>query len=174
MGWLDTVEGELMPMARALGLGVTPWGPLRGGVLSGKFDRTHRPKDDGSTRVRSDSTYLNETTFAIVDALREIGAGHGATPAQIALRWVMDRAGVTSTILGARTMAQLEDNLGACTLRLTAEETARLDALSKPALPFPCDFLHMVRTTTIPGNTRINGTEPSAWHLAPKDASERW
>jgi hypothetical protein len=86
----------------------------------------------------------------------------------------MDRAGVTSTILGARTMAQLEDNLGACTLRLTAEETARLDALSKPALPFPCDFLHMVRTTTIPGNTRINGTEPSAWHLAPKDASERW
>ncbi|MEY4182045.1 MAG: hypothetical protein RLZZ217_671 [Planctomycetota bacterium] len=103
-----TVEGELMPMARALGL---------------------------STRVRSDSTYLNETTFAIVDALREIGSGHGATPAQVALRWVMDRAGVTSTILGARTMAQLEDNLGACTLRLSAEETARCARRPSRATP---------------------------------------
>jgi len=169
-----TVEGELMPMARALGLGVTPWSPLRGGVLSGKFDRTHRPKGDGSTRVRSDSTYLNETTFAIVDALRDIAAVHAATPAQVALRWVMDRSGVTSTILGARTMAQLDDNLGACDLTLAPSETARLDALSKPSLPFPCDFLHMVRTTTIPGNTRINGIEASPWHLAPKDATERW
>ena len=86
----------------------------------------------------------------------------------------MDRSGVTSTILGARTMAQLEDNLGACTVTLAAAETARLDALSKPSLPFPCDFLHMVRTTTIPGNTRINGIDPSPWHLAPKDATERW
>ena len=168
-----TVEADLMPMARALGLGVTPWSPLRGGVLSGKFDRKNPPKDDGSTRVRSDSKFLNERAFAIIDALREIAAARGATPSQVALRWVMDRAGVASTIIGARTLAQLDDNLGAAALRLLLEDTQRLDELSRVELPFPCDFLELVRPG-IQNGTTINGQPSDPWHLSPKSDSERW
>ena len=169
-----TVEADLMPMARALGLGVTPWSPLRGGVLSGKFDRKNPPKDDGSTRVRSDSKFLNERTFAIIDLLREIAAARGATPSQVALRWVMDRAGVTSTIIGARTMAQLDDNLAACAVRLTAEDTARLDALTAPSPVFPHDFLSTFIPSVIQNGTRVNGRETNAWPSAPQSDSERW
>jgi aryl-alcohol dehydrogenase-like predicted oxidoreductase len=168
-----TVEADLMPMARALNLGVTPWSPLRGGVLSGKFDRANPPKDDGSTRVRSDSKFLNERAFAIIDALREIAAARGATPSQVALRWVMDRAGVASTIIGARTLAQLDDNLAAAALRLAPDDTRRLDELSRVELPFPCDFLEFVRTG-IQNGTTINGQPSDPWPLSPKSDAERF
>jgi len=169
-----TVEHDLLPMARERGFGVTPWSPLRGGVLSGKFNRDNRPKDDGSTRVRSDSKYLNEQTFVLIDALREIAAAHNATPAQVALRWVMDRAGVTSTILGARSLQQLDDNLGACALRLKADETKRLDLLTEPSPVFPHDFLANVIPGTIQGGTTINGRATPPWPLAPQNDAERW
>jgi aryl-alcohol dehydrogenase-like predicted oxidoreductase len=174
-----TVEYDLIPMARKCGFGVTPWSPLRGGVLTGKFTRENRPKDDGSTRVRSDSKYLNEATFVLLDALHEIAEAHSTggrrvTPAQVALRWVMDRAGVTSTIIGARTIEQLDDNLAACTLRLTAEETTRLHALTEPAPCFPHDFLANLIPNTIQGGTSINGRDSQPWPLAPQNASERW
>jgi aryl-alcohol dehydrogenase-like predicted oxidoreductase len=153
---------------------VTPWSPLRGGVLTGKFTRENRPKDDGTTRVRSDSKYLTEQTFVLLDHLREIAAKHGVTPAQVALRWVMDRAGVTSTIIGARTMAQLEDNLAACRVHLTAEETKRLDALTEPPPCFPHEFINHLIPSTIHGGTSINGRETQPWPLSPQSDSERW
>ncbi|RLS97498.1 MAG: aldo/keto reductase [Planctomycetota bacterium] len=168
-----TVEHELMPMARALGLGVTPWSPLRGGVLSGKFDRTHAPKDDGGTRVRSESKYLTEHTFVLVDHLHAIAAAHNATAAQVALRWVMDRAGVTSSIIGTRTLAQLDDNLAACALRLSADETKQLDLLTEPPHVFPTQFLQTI-STGIHGGTNINGVAGQPWPLAPQNQSERW
>ena len=161
-------------MARKCGFGVTPWSPLRGGVLTGKFTRENRPKDDGSTRVRSDSKYLTEHTFVLLDALREIAAAHSATPAQVALRWVMDRAGVTSTIIGARTLAQLDDNLAACRVHLTAEQTKRLDALSEPPPCFPHEFINNLIPSTIHGGTSINGRETQPWPLSPQSDAERW
>lgn len=169
-----TVEHDLMPMARKCGFGVTPWSPLRGGVLSGKFTRANRPKDDGSTRVKSDSKYLNEQTYVLIDALHEIAAARGATPAQVALRWVMDRAGVTSTIIGARTMAQLDDNLAACAVRLSAEDTARLDELTAPSPVFPHDFLSTFIPSVIQNGTRVNGRETTPWPSAPQSDAERW
>ena len=174
-----TVEYDLLPMARKIGLGVTPWSPLRGGVLSGKFTREDRPKDDGSTRVRSDSKYLSESTYVLLDAIREIAESHTSahstvTPAQVALRWVMDRAGVTSTIIGARTMQQLDDNLAACALRLGADETTRLDRLTEPLPCFPHDFINNLIPNTIHGGTRINGRDTQPWPLAPHSDSERW
>jgi len=169
-----TVEHDLLPMARKCGFGVTPWSPLRGGVLSGKFTRANRPKDDGSTRVKSDSKYLTEQTYVLIDALHEIAAARGATPAQVALRWVMDRAGVTSTIIGARTMAQLDDNLAACAVRLSAEDTARLDALTTPSPVFPHDFLSTFIPSVIQNGTRVNGRETVAWPSAPQSDAERW
>jgi aryl-alcohol dehydrogenase-like predicted oxidoreductase len=168
-----TVEAELIPMAMHEGMGVTPWSPLRGGVLSGKFSRANRPKDDGSTRVRSDSKYLNEHTYLLLDELHALAGAKRCSVAQVALRWTMDRPGVSSTIIGARTMAQLEDNMGAMAVNLTVEESSKLDALSKPELPFPCEFLEFVRTG-IQNGTTINGQRSDAWPLSPKDASERW
>ena len=168
-----TVEAELVPMAIHEGMGITPWSPLRGGVLSGKFSRANPPKDDGSTRVRSDSKYLNERTYALLDALHEIASAKKCSVAQLALRWTMDRPGVSSTIIGARTMAQLEDNMGAVSVHLTHEETARLDALTKPELPFPCEFLDFVRTG-IQNGTTVNGQRSDPWPMSPKSDAERW
>ena len=167
-----TVEGDLMTMARDLGLGVTPWSPLRGGVLSGKFDRDTPPPADGSTRVKKESNYLNERTYAIVDLLRAIAAERGCTAPQVALRWLLDQRGVTSVIIGARHLNQLHDNLGCCAVKLTEDDHRRLDEASKVERPFPWDFLDFVRAG-IQNGTTINGVKSEAWHLTPKSDAER-
>jgi len=168
-----TVESELMTMARDLGLGVTPWSPLRGGVLSGKFDRNTPPPADGSTRVKKESNYLNERSYALIDLLRTIAAERGCTVAQVALRWLLDREGVTSVIIGARHLNQLQDNLGSCAVRLTEDDHRLLDEASKVERPFPWDFLDFVRSGIQNGAT-INGVKSDLWHLTPKSDAERF
>src|SRR4029078_5071344 len=135
-----TVEGELIPMALELGLGVTPWSPLRGGALSGKYTRENAAtaKADRGERV---TTALGEKAFAIIDELIRIAAVHATTPAAVALAWVRGRPGVAATIIGVRRLDQLEQNLAALDLVLTAEETASLDKLSKPTFGFPMQFI---------------------------------
>lgn len=167
-----TVEAELMPMARALNLGVTPWSPLRAGILSGKYRRDDRP-EVGTTRVAENSKYLNEETYTLIDALVAIAETNGCTPAQAALKWVQDRAGVTSPIIGVRSMAHLEDNLGAVDVVLTAEQTATLDELTTPELPFPGAFIDGVKTAIYHGTT-INGETRDAWPLGPTGDDDRW
>ena len=167
-----TVESELMTMARDLGLGVTPWSPLRGGVLSGKFDRDTPPPADGSTRVKKESSYLNERTYALVDLLRTIAAERGCTVPQVALRWLLDQQGVTSVIIGARHLNQLHDNLGCCAVKLTEDDHRRLDEASKVERPFPWDFLYFVRAG-IQNGTTINGVKSDLWHLTPRSDDER-
>ena len=168
-----TVEPELMSMAKAMGMGVTPWSPLAGGVLSGKFTRANRPKDDGSTRVKSDNKKLTEQTWTIIDACERIAKARGTSVAQVALRWCMQRDGVASTILGARTLAQLDDNLAACSLELGAAEMQALDEASAVPRAFPWDFLDFVRTG-IHNGTRINGIKTDEWPLSPANPSEMW
>jgi hypothetical protein len=85
----------------------------------------------------------------------------------------MGRPGVASTIIGTRTLEQLEDNMGAMNVHLSVQEIAELDALTKPELPFPCDFLEFVRSG-IHNGTTINGIHGDSWPLAPQSASERW
>ncbi|MCA9285448.1 MAG: aldo/keto reductase [Phycisphaerales bacterium] len=167
-----TVEAEIMPMARALGLGVTPWSPLRGGVLSGKYTRQSRP-DPQTVRVAAESKHLNEQTYLLVDALGEIARETGASIAQVALRWLQDRPGVTSTIIGARRVDQLDDNLAALDVVLRPEHRARLDELTTPALPFPNEFLDLVKTA-INNGTTVNGDTREAWPLSPERDDERW
>jgi aryl-alcohol dehydrogenase-like predicted oxidoreductase len=154
-----TVEGELMPMARELGLGVTPWGPLRGGALSGKYTRANAGQlhADRGARV---TAYLNEPTYRIVDELVRIGREIGATPATVAVAWVQARAGVASTIIGARTREQLEQNLTAADVSLTSGQIAALDAISEPALPFPEPFLRSIANHVMHAGATVNG-EPS-------------
>jgi aryl-alcohol dehydrogenase-like predicted oxidoreductase len=163
-----TVEGELMPMARELGLGVTPWSPLRSGVLSGKYTR----RNAGSVqpdRGPLAASYLDERSYTVIDQLERIAAELDSTVARVALAWVQARPGVSSTIIGARRMGQLEDNLEALELKLTAEQTARLDTLTAPVLNFPAQFVELSRMIHA-GGTTINGqpSEPFAMFLPTK------
>src|SRR5579862_2280758 len=119
-----SVEQELVPMARELGLGITPWSPLKSGALSGKYTRKNAGQIKGDRGVFLDP-FLSERTYAVVDELSAIAGAHGSTPARIALAWVQGRPGVSSTIIGARRIAQLEDNVKALDLTLTAQERAR-------------------------------------------------
>lgn len=167
-----TVEADLMPMARSLGLGVTPWSPLRAGILSGKYRRDSRP-EVGTTRVTAESPHLSERNYAIVDELVAIAEELGATPAQVALRWLQDRPGVASTIIGARRKDQLLDNLGALAISLTAEQTARLDAVSEVEHAFPHPFLANTPHTT-QGGVRVNGLDSMQAPFLPQSDEQRW
>ncbi len=125
------IEWEVVPAAQANGLGLLPWSPLGGGWLTGKYQRDTPPT--GATRLGEDPTRgveaydrrsVVERTWDVVEAVREVAEGRGASMAQVALSWLVDRPTVTSVILGARTVEQLDDNLGAAGLHLSAEETA--------------------------------------------------
>ena len=150
-----TVEGELIPLAEELGLGVTPWSPLRSGVLSGKYTRqnanTSRPEGRQWT-----ASYLDERAYKVIDELEHIAKQQDTTVARVALSWVQARPTVSSTIIGARSLAQLDDNLKALEVKLTPEQTSALDDLTKPKLDFPADFLELARMLHA-GGTTING-----------------
>lgn len=134
------VEWEIVPSCLDAGLGLLPWSPLGGGWLTGKYVRDERPS--GATRLGEDpdrgvEAYdrrsVQQRTWDVVDAVRGVAEARGVSMAQVALAWLADRPGVTSVILGARTLQQLGDNLGAAGLHLDREETALLDAASDPA-----------------------------------------
>jgi aryl-alcohol dehydrogenase-like predicted oxidoreductase len=167
-----TVEGELMPMARELGLGVTPWSPLKSGVLSGKYTRENAGKvkaDRGMWVERS----LGEKAYAIVDVLQKVAKEQDSSVARVALAWVQGRPGVASTIIGARTLEQLDSNLGALDVKLTAQQVATLDEASKPELNFPAAFLQNSPMFMHPSLT-INGVTAPPSFMVPKTDSERW
>lgn len=144
-----TVEHELIPMAAALGLGVVPWSPLAGGLLSGKYSRADLDHGDrgrvavsGSRKdVIVSSGNLTEQSLAIADVVRDVAGEVGASPSQVALAWTLLNPAVTAPILGARTLEQFEDNLGALTIALSVGQQERLNAVSAPAPIFPHGFL---------------------------------
>jgi aryl-alcohol dehydrogenase-like predicted oxidoreductase len=139
-------EYELVPIAIDQGVGILVWSPLAGGLLSGKYRRdaegpagARQLTDWNEPPVRD-----REQLYDIVDALVEIGEGHGVSAAQVALAWLLGRPGVVSLIVGARTDEQLADNLSAAELRLSEGERDRLEELSRPALIYP--FWHQAKT----------------------------
>lgn len=144
-----TIEWELIPVCQNEGVGVIPWSPLRGGWLTGKYDRTMTAPTAGS-RVdeasrkgwsESWSKYANDRTWRIIDELRAVAQETARTPAAVALRWLLQRPAVTAPIIGARTMSQFEGNLGAAGWTLADDLMARLNAVSEPELPYPYDFI---------------------------------
>jgi aryl-alcohol dehydrogenase-like predicted oxidoreductase len=167
-----TVEGELIPMALEMGLGVTPWSPLRGGVLSGKYTRENAGtiKADRGERV---TQFLNERSYQIIDELARIATAHETTSAAIALAWLQQRPGVASTIIGARRLDQLQQNLAALDHRLSAEEVTALDALSQPTLDFPAAFLKSAMSFMHAGAT-VNGEPSMTFPMVPKTDAERY
>jgi aryl-alcohol dehydrogenase-like predicted oxidoreductase len=142
-------------MARELGLGVTPWGPLKSGILSGKYTRQNAGSAQPTGRVWAASN-LHDKAYAVIDELQRIAGQLDTTVARVALAWVQSRPGVTSTILGARTLAHLDDNLKALDVTISAEQSAALDKLTTPTLNFPAEILPITRLMHA-GGTTING-----------------
>jgi aryl-alcohol dehydrogenase-like predicted oxidoreductase len=167
-----TVEGELVPMARELGLGITPWSPLKSGVLSGKYSRKDHGQHQAGRGAWATSA-LNDRTYDLLDALAEVARELGSTVARVAIAWVQGRPGVSSTIIGARTLAQLDDNLAAADVKLTAAQVARLDELSKPTFSFPVDFVNG-GFPFYQGGTTINGRTAPFWPMSPEGDSDRY
>jgi aryl-alcohol dehydrogenase-like predicted oxidoreductase len=139
-----TPEWEILTVCHNEGVGVIPWSPLRGGWLSGKYRRGMDAPPAG-TRVEeaeakgwgeSWSAYNNEHTWSVLDELFAVADEVGKTPAQVALNWVLHRPTVTAPIVGARTVEQLEANLGASGWHLPSELAARLDRVSSPGNPY--------------------------------------
>ncbi len=132
------IEWEIVPAVLDAGMGMLPWSPLGGGWLSGKYQRDQRPA--GATRLGDDPNRGmeaydrrgTERTWNVIDAVQKVAEDRGVSMAEVALAWVTARPAVTSTILGARTLSQLETNLRAAELHLTAAETAALDTASNP------------------------------------------
>jgi aryl-alcohol dehydrogenase-like predicted oxidoreductase len=130
-----TSEGELLPMAGALGVGVLPWSPLRGGHLSGKYFR------DGGAPAGSLRAGVGEgpteRDWAVIDAVAQVAEQVGVSAAEVALAWVRSRPAVVSTLVGARTVEQLRANLASLDTDLAPEHLAALDEASTPSLDFP-------------------------------------
>ena len=144
-----SIEWDSLEVCVQEGLGVLPWSPLCGGLLSGKF--TRESKDESDTRAKwADAAGWKETAltskdpdhfYRIVDELIAIGKELSAPVAAVALRWVVQKKGVSSVIIGAKTVEQLKENLAAATVRLTEEHMERLDKASATPLPYPFNLI---------------------------------
>jgi aryl-alcohol dehydrogenase-like predicted oxidoreductase len=142
------IEWELVPLCVDEGVGILPWSPLGGGWLTGKYSRDQAP--EGATRLGEDPARGveawdrrdNDRTWAIVDAVRDVAQARGKSMSQVALNWVAGRPAVDSVVLGARTVDQLRDNLGAAGWSLSDGERTRLDEVSEPGHPdYPYGFI---------------------------------
>lgn len=155
-----TVERELIPMAREMGLGVSPWAPLGQGLLTGKYTRADLGGGDmdelGSRKAINAATgKLTARNLDIADRVVEIAGEIGCTPAQLALAWTLTHRAVASPVVGVRTPAQLEDNLGALALEISSEQLARLDAASAVPPVFPIDVLQGPARSMMFGNVKL-------------------
>ena len=137
------LEKEHVPLCEKFGLGILPWSPLASGLLTGKYRGGQAPPA-GSRLAQWKERYASFDTphnWKVVDALVAVAGELGKTPSQVALAWLLARKVVSSVIFGARTVAQLEENLGAGDLELPADVVARLDAATAPELGYPYDFI---------------------------------
>ncbi|MET1080702.1 MAG: aldo/keto reductase [Pseudomonas sp.] len=143
-----SVEHELMPMAQALGLGVMPWSPLGGGILTGKYSRAdlQQQSEAGVSATRkgviASCGHMNDPALAIAEVVGGVARELDVTPAQVALAWTLLNPAVVSPVIGARTLAQAEDNFGALAVRFSDTQRARLDQASAPEPIFPARFVN--------------------------------
>ena len=128
-----TAEREVIPAAQSFGMAVIPWGPLSGGLLSGKYTRDEQVEgarwQDGKDNANRRAT---DHTWEVLDFLRAMASDKGCSMSQLALAWNMAQPGVTAPIIGPRTFAQVEDNLQAVHVEMTEEDLARIDDLVPP------------------------------------------
>jgi len=138
-------EWDLLPICEAEGLGVIPWSPLAGGWLSGRYSKDMKPEAGSrvawAQKVGWKATnwdyHANERTWDVLTTVDTIAKKYQRSAAQVSLRWLMQKKGVTAPIIGAKTMQQLQDNLDASTLSLTEEDMKTLDQASHVEAPYP-------------------------------------
>src|SRR3954465_2406551 len=146
------LERDTIPLLKDQGLGLLVWSPLAGGFLSGKFTRAGG--DEAARRAKFDFPPVDKDKgFSILDVLGTIAAAHGVTVPQIALAWILANDAVTSVIIGARKMAQLDDNLKAVDVTLTADDMKAIDDASKLALEYPA-WMEVLGSDRRPGERR--------------------
>ncbi|QNL48058.1 aldo/keto reductase [Olivibacter sp. SDN3] len=168
-----SVENELIPMALEMGLGVIPWAPLKEGILSGKYTRQNKGQHVSGRNEDRISTGLSEDTYTIIDQLKFIANERNVPVSAIAIAWVMHQKGIISTLLGARTLEQLKQNIIASELALSKEELVSLSQLSAPALIFPH---HLLQGTAdlLQAGTTVNGTTSNVAKILPQHDNERY
>jgi aryl-alcohol dehydrogenase-like predicted oxidoreductase len=152
-----TAERELLPMARALGLGVAAWSPLGSGILSGKYGEPSGREGEGARLRAVPMRTLDDRSLQVARGVAELAAELDRPAAQVALNWLRGRDGVIP-LLGARTPAQLQDNLGCLDFALDASARARLDASSAIELGYPHDYLRRTGPLARPGIEPSPGT----------------
>jgi aryl-alcohol dehydrogenase-like predicted oxidoreductase len=155
-----TAERDLLPMAKALDLAVTPWGILGSGVLSGKYNQSTTVEDGRAKEGRGQDPEMLEIAGEVVAVAEDLGC----SPTEVAVAWIRHQPGVMIPLIGARTIDQLRDNLKAVTVQLTSEHLSRLDEISRIELGFPHDFLGQdyIRNLTHAGTFNLidNHREP--------------
>lgn len=149
-----TSEGELFPAAKEFGIGVLPWSPLKNGFLGGRFG-SDRPAPESTTRTKVSSYFQPPTDaqYQVIDRVNKTAADLGVSSAAVALSWVQGRPGVTSTLIGARRLDQLLDNMSALDLTLPDEHRTALDEISAPQLAFPASANHSAALIQFAGAT---------------------
>ncbi len=142
------VEDELVPVSIDQGLGILVWSPLAGGLLSGKYRRGVEPPAGSRHLTAWDEPPVPDENrlYDIIETAVAVGADHGVSAAQVSLAWTLAQPAVTSLIVGARTVEQLQDSLGAADLVLSDDELARLDAASREPMRYP--FWHQAKTSS--------------------------
>lgn len=157
-----TPEGEQFGVAREFGLAVTPWSPLASGALSGKYTRAGQaPAESG--RAGYVAAQLDDGLFDLIDVLERIASEVGGTVASVSLAWVRQQELVTSTLIGARTLKQLEQNLASIDLELDDNHLRELDELTAPSLDYPATVIDSISTPFQYGATTINGMTSTAF-----------
>jgi aryl-alcohol dehydrogenase-like predicted oxidoreductase len=136
-------ERELIPAVRAFGLGTLVWSPLARGFLSGKYRRGAEAPPGSRLATWTDSyrQFDNDRGWAVLEAVQRVAGRRGATPAAVSIAWLLSRPEVTSVIVGARTEAQLEENLAALSVKLAPDDLAELDRVSAPEWGYPYSFI---------------------------------
>ncbi|RKU14370.1 aldo/keto reductase [Candidatus Poribacteria bacterium] len=128
-----SIERELVPMAQTYGTALIPWSPMAGGFLTGKYRRDEaRPADSRYQDESRNTDLFSDAAFNVLDVVLAIAAEKGCTPSQFSLAWCAQQPGITSPIVGVRTMEQMEDNLGAIDVEVTDEDRERIDEVAPP------------------------------------------
>jgi aryl-alcohol dehydrogenase-like predicted oxidoreductase len=161
------IEREHVPAALEFGMGITPWSPLASGLLSGRYQGDTGISGEGRLQAVKEhpafSSLFTERNWRIAGELIQVAKQIGRSPAQVALNWVTNRPGVSSTIIGATKMAQLEDNLAALDFTIPAELNARLDEISALETPYPYYFFTGQQfREMVSGGTKISRTPTAA------------
>lgn len=162
------VERELLPMAEEMGIGVLPWGALAGGILSGKYTRddlaAKAPASIGAMNTRKDINLatgrLNADALSVAEAVKAVADEIGRPSAQVALAWTLLHPAVTSPLVGARTLGQLEANLAALEITFTPEQLARLEEVSRIEMGFPYEMMNGPVADQMLGGVRVEKPRP--------------